>query len=212
MQKKKSRFWLFIWSLVPGAGEMYLGFMKMGLSLMLGFALLIMVAVITNLGALAVFPVVMYVFSFFHANNLGALNDAEFYGMKDEYLFGMEGLDSLGKMGAGLSEKHRKIGAVVLIVIGIIMLWQTVFNILYDIFGWDYLKAIYYFTRDDLPRIVIGIAIIWGGIVLIRGKKADYTEEEQGTVREQNVSDGQNNTNGQTVSVERNGSDSQNNQ
>ena len=179
MQKKKSRFWLFIWSLVPGAGHMYLGFMKMGISLMLGFMALIAVAAITNLGVLAIFPVAVYVYSFFYANNLGALDDAEFYAVKDQYLFGLEGLDSLEKMRVSISKKYRKVTAAVLIIVGVIVIWQTVFNLLYDIFGWNYLRTIYYFTRDELPRIVFGIAIIWFGISLIRGKKIDSIGDEQ---------------------------------
>ena len=30
MQKQKRGFWLFIFSLIPGAGEMYMGFKKTG--------------------------------------------------------------------------------------------------------------------------------------------------------------------------------------
>ena len=37
MQKQKHGFWLFIFSLIPGAGEMYMGFKKQGLSIMLLF-------------------------------------------------------------------------------------------------------------------------------------------------------------------------------
>ena len=192
MQKKKSRFWLFICSLVPGAGHMYLGFMKMGISLMLGFMTLIAVAALTNLGVLAIFPVAVGVYSFFHANNLGTLNDAEFYAIKDQYLLGLEGLDSIEKMRVSISKKYRKVTAAVLIMVGVIMIWQTVFSLLYDIFGWDYLRTIYYFTRDDLPRIVIGIAVIWFGISLIRGKKVDSIEDDRNAVEEQNTTNGQN--------------------
>ena len=32
MQKQKRGFWLFIFSLIPGAGEMYMGFKKQGIS------------------------------------------------------------------------------------------------------------------------------------------------------------------------------------
>lgn len=208
MQKKKSRFWLFIWSLVPGAGQMYLGFMKMGLSLMLGFMVLIAVASLTNLGVLAIFPIALYIYSFFHANNLGALNDAEFYSIKDQYLFGMEGLDSLETMRVNISQKYRKIAAAVLIVIGLIMLWNMGFDILVDIFGWNnyYLRQIGYFMNDRMPRMVIAIAVIWIGISLIRGKKVDYIEEDHDTAQKQdgygkesdmtgqNVSDGQENS------------------
>lgn len=205
MQKKKSRFWLFIWSLIPGAGQMYLGFMKMGLSLILGFMVLIAVAALTNLGVLAIFPVALYIYSFFHANNLGALNDAEFYSIKDQYLFGMEGLDSIEKMRIGISRKYRKIAAAVMIVIGVIMLWNMVFDCLVDIFGWNnlYLRMIITFMNYRMPRAVIAVAVIWIGISLIRGKKVDYIEEDRDIAGGQGVSDQQSNMTGQGVSDDR---------
>ena len=205
MQKKKSRFWLFIWSLVPGAGQMYLGFMKMGLSLILGFMVLIAVAALTNLGVLAIFPIALYIYSFFHANNLGALNDEEFYSIKDEYLFGMEGLDGIEKMRVGISRKYRKIIAIVMIVIGVIMLWNMVFDLMVDIFGWNnlYLRMIRTFMNYRMPRAVIAVAVIWIGISLIRGKKVDYIEEDRDIDGEQGVSDQQNSVTGQSVSDDR---------
>ena len=39
MTHKKSSFWRFLFSLIPGAGEMYMGFLKMGTSLMALFIL-----------------------------------------------------------------------------------------------------------------------------------------------------------------------------
>ncbi|MBD5506035.1 MAG: hypothetical protein HDR09_20400 [Lachnospiraceae bacterium] len=181
MQRKKSRFWSFIWSLMPGAGEMYLGFMKMGLSLMIGFMGLIILVALTNIGALSVLPITMWFYSFFHANNLAALDDQTFMMMKDQYLFGMDNVSDLEQLKARMNGKTKKIAAVVLIVIGVVMLWQTVFSLLCEIFGWDnyYLSSVYYFMRDDLPRILIGVAVIWWGIVLIRGKKADFDTGER---------------------------------
>ena len=181
MQRKKSRFWSFIWSLVPGAGEMYLGFMKMGVSLMLGFMLLIAIAAITNIGALSVFPIAMWFYSFFHANNLAGLDDQAFFEVKDRFLFGLEEWNSIEKLGSKMNEKKKKGVAAVLIVIGVLMLWQAAFSLLCDIFGWDnvILREIYFFMRDDLPRFVVGFAIIWAGMVMIRGKKEDITLSQQ---------------------------------
>ena len=211
MQKKKSRFWLFIWSLVPGAGHMYLGFMKMGISLMLGFMTLIAVAALTNLGVLAIFPIAVYVYSFFHANNLGALNDAEFYSIRDQYLFGMDGLDSIEKMRVSISTKYRKIAAIVLIAIGVIMLWNMGFDSLVDIFGWNnyYLRKISYFMNYKMPRMVIAVAIIWFGISLIRGKKVDSIEENRSGGSEQNNTYGQHASEVQNTTNEQNASDVQ---
>lgn len=219
MQKKKSRFWLFIWSLIPGAGHMYLGFMKMGTSLLLGFMTLIAVVALTNLGVLGIFLAALYIYSFFHANNLGALSDAEFYSIQDQYLLGMEGLDSIEKIRVSISPKYRKVAAFILIAIGAVMLWNMGFDMLVDIFEWNgwnnyYLRQIRYFMSDQLPRVVIAIAVIWIGISLIRGKKVEYIEEEQDTAGKQDIaneqagSDGQSAMNGQTASMQQNVSDS----
>lgn len=186
MQRKKSRFWLFIWSLVPGACEMYLGFMKMGVSLMLGFMGLIAIAAITNIGALAVFPITMWFYSFFYANNLASLDEQAFMMVEDRFLFGLEEWSTLGKIGARMTDKGKKGVAAALIIIGICMLWQAAFSILCEIFGWDnrILSQIYYFVRDDVPRIVIGIAIIWAGLWMIRGKKEETDAEDIGLLED----------------------------
>lgn len=156
---------------------MYMGFMRMGLSLMLGFMVLVAIIGITNMGALSVFPIVMYAYSFFHANNLATLDDMAFHNLRDEYLFGF---DDIRRRKVKLEGTNRKIAAVILIILGVMMLWQVVFNVLCDIFGWDswFLSKVYYFVRDELPRAVVGIAVIWAGLVLVHGKRVLIEEEE----------------------------------
>ena len=155
---------------------MYMGFMKMGLSLMLGFMILSAIVGYTNLGILSVFPITLYIYSFFHANNLASVDDVTFHNIEDQYLFGFDGIEN---MNMKLEGRNRKIAALILIVLGVIMLWQVVFNLLCDIFGWDnrFLSAIYYFVRDELPRVIIGIAVIWAGLALIRGKRIGIEED-----------------------------------
>lgn len=211
MQKKKNRFLLFIWSLIPGAGEMYLGFMKMGVSLMLGFALLVLLPVVTYIDALAVFPVVMYIYSFFHANNLGTLSDEEFYATKDQYLFGMEGVDGIEKIRISISAKYKKITAIILIVIGATMLLRMIYDLLVHIFGWDnfYVTQIR-FCMNRMPRVVIAIAVIWIGCRLIRGKKIEGVEEEDAEAGRQRVSGSQDIMGEQIVSKMQGSADEQN--
>lgn len=172
MKKKKNRFWLFIFSLCPGAGHMYMGFMRMGLSFMLSFMLMVVVVGITGLGVLAVFPVTLYIYSFFHANNIGGLDDEQFASLEDEYLFGFANID---RSRFKLNQKNRNAAAVALIILGIYMLWNVGFGMLRDYMGWDnpVIRAIYYTMRDEVPRIVIALAIIWFGVSLLRGKKVD---------------------------------------
>mgnify|MGYP000567912327 CR=1 FL=1 len=75
MKKQKHGFWVFIFSLIPGAGEMYMGFKKQGLSIMLLFWGSIALASITGLGWLAMFLPVIWFYSFFNVHNLKSLPD-----------------------------------------------------------------------------------------------------------------------------------------
>lgn len=178
MKKKKSKFWLGVFSLVPGAGEMYLGFMKMGVSLMLMCGLTIALMAMTDIMALSVIVVTIYIYSFFHANNLGRMNDQAFQEMEDCYLFGMNGLFSVRDSVKG---RYKKIAGGILVLFGLAMLWNALFSVLCDIFGWDneMLREIYRFMRDEFPRVLIGVAVTWGGIWLLRGKKTQSTAYEE---------------------------------
>ena len=185
MKKKKSRFWLFLFSLFPGAGHMYLGLMRMGLSFMFGFMLSVALMNITGLDVLVVLPLTIYIYSFFHANNIGGMDDEAFAALEDEYLLGFGDID---RDRFRLDRRNRNLAAVVLIILGICMLWNVGFGMVRDYIGWDnpVIKAIYYTMRDDVPRVVIAIAIIWFGVVLLRGKKESSLVEDapQGQVKQ----------------------------
>lgn len=175
MTKKKSGFLTFIFSLLPGAGQMYMGFMKRGISLMSMFFLLIFLSAWLNLGALMLAMPIIWFFAFFDTHNLRAMPDDEFYAMEDEFiLFPEIGKEKL----RALQNKYRNIFAIALIVIGISILW----NNLIDIFDYILPEVIqhllnrfgYYF-----PQLVIGFGIIVLGIYLIRGKKKELDTQEQ---------------------------------
>lgn len=180
MKKQKNRFWLLVFSLCPGAGHMYMGLMKMGLSFMLGFMGLIAVVGITEIAVLAVFPVTLYIYAFFHANNIGGMDAEQFAALEDEYLFGIGGWDT-SRFKLNMNKRNRYIAAVVCIVIGVSMLWDQVFGMVRSYVGWDnpVMRDIYYFTSDRLPRVVIAIAVIWFGVSLLRGKKSEPLETDR---------------------------------
>ena len=185
MKKKKSRFWLFLFSLFPGAGHMYLGLMRMGLSFMFGFMLSVALMNITGLDVLVVLPLTIYIYSFVHANNIGSMDDAAFAALEDEYLLGFGDID---RDRFRLDRRNRNLAAAVLIILGICMLWNVGFGMVRDYIGWDnpVIKAIYYTMRDDVPRVVIAIAVIWFGVVLLRGKRESNLVEDapQGQVKQ----------------------------
>lgn len=177
MKKQRRGFWLFVFSLCPGAGHMYMGLMKMGLSFLLGFMVLIGVVGITNLGVLSVLPLTLYIYSFFHAMNIGGMSAEAFDALEDEYLFGIGAWDFSRFQ---LHKKNRSIVAAACIVLGICMLWNVGFGIVRDCVGWDnpVIRAVYYFVSDEVPRLVIAIAVIWFGVSLLKGKKIDFTEND----------------------------------
>ena len=75
MTRKKHGFWLFIFSLLPGAGEMYMGFFKQGIGLMAQFSFVLMLAAYLNIGPLLFILPIIWFYSFFHVHNLASLPD-----------------------------------------------------------------------------------------------------------------------------------------
>lgn len=187
MRKKKNRFLLFIFSWIPGAGEMYLGFMKMGVSLLGIFVLLIMIAAYLDIGILALPIIVVYAFSFFHANNLGSLSDEEFYKIQDKFLFGIDEKE-VSSLKSNMVGRYRRVLAIILICLGIATLWQTMDDFLRHFLGDDfYYRYIHGSMRmigNEAPRFVIGFVIVWLGIKLIQGKKVELDKLEENEAQE----------------------------
>ena len=52
MKAKRNSFFTFLFSLLPGAGHMFMGFMKIGVSLMAAFTLVIFLASWLNISQL----------------------------------------------------------------------------------------------------------------------------------------------------------------
>lgn len=184
MKAQKRGFFNFIFSFLPGAAEMYMGFMKMGASLMLGF--FGMIGIIGFLGlsdAFMMIPIVLYFYSFFHARNIATCRPEVFAGLQDDY-FWNELLD--GKEINIKSETAKKIGAWALIIAGVSMLWNLITDPIMDglrafadltgmQFIYDAVDGFIY----SLPRLVVAIVIIAVGVKLIRGKKKNLYIDEK---------------------------------
>ena len=125
MQKQKKGFLLFISSLIPGAGEMYMGFFKQGISIMTLFWAIIAIAGGLNISSLVIFLPVLWFYSFFHVHNLKELPEEEFYAIEDNYILH---LDRIFQNNIRLSQKHIKIAAILLIVFGVALLDFTKFS------------------------------------------------------------------------------------
>ena len=174
MKKQKHGFWVFIFSLIPGAGEMYMGFKKQGISIMLLFWGSIALASITGLGWLAMFLPVIWFYSFFNVHNLKSLSEEEFYSVDDNYILHMDQFS--GNMGKFL-QKHRNVTAWVLILFGICILWSRFTALLYLIVPVE-LADYAYEICNSLPQIVIAAGIIAAGIYLLTQQKKKLEKEE----------------------------------
>lgn len=174
MQKQKRGFWLFIFSLIPGAGEMYMGFKKQGISIMFLFWGVFAIGACTGMDWLVCLIPIIWFYSFFNVHNLKSLSEEEFYSIEDSYLLHM---DELAGDISSLLKHHGKITAILLIFLGASILWNTLVDFLYMILPGYLADVIGRFTYH-LPQLVIAAAIIFAGIYILTRKK-DALDEEQ---------------------------------
>lgn len=175
MIRKKSGFLTFCFSLLPGAGQMYMGFMKRGTSLMSAFFLLIFAASWLNLGTLMLAMPIIWFFAFFDTHNLRSMPDDEFYAMEDDYILIPEFAKEKSRL---LQSKYRNILALALIIIGFSILWNNVYDLIRSFLPEEISDAIYSFGHY-FPQLIIGFAIIALGLYLINGKKKDLDTREK---------------------------------
>lgn len=175
-QQKKGKFFTFIFSFLPGAAEMYMGFMKQGVSLMALFLLSLVIPLSTNsLEILAMTAVVIWFYGFFHARNLAAMPEAEFMELSDAFIW--EGF--LEERNFRISNPAlRKWGAAILIVFGAVLLWENFSSIIYNLIP-DYLWNELYPIINSVPQVVIAVLIIVIGFRLMAGKKEEINGDER---------------------------------
>lgn len=169
-QQKKNKFFTFIFSFIPGAAEMYMGFMKQGVSLMGLFFLSIIIPNLLEFDNATLLCVILVWFaSFFHARNLAAAREEVFYELQDEFIW--ESYAARRNIQVS-NPTLRKWVAGILIVFGLIMLWNNFSSIIYTFIPdrvWEYV----YPVMDKIPQIAIALIIIAIGVKLIAGKKEE---------------------------------------
>lgn len=175
MPKQKTGFLVFICSLIPGAGEMYMGLKKQGVSIMLMFWGIIAIASGLRLEFLMALLPIVWCYSFFNVHNLKSLSPQEFLFVEDDYLFQKKG--EQGKVDVReLVKKYRLPIAVVLILCGLLTLWNCIpyaLNGYMPAYLWNLMDTV----GNLIPRIVIACCIIGIGILLIFGKKDEDTDK-----------------------------------
>lgn len=180
---KRNAFLTFLFSLVPGAGQMYQGYMKRGVSLAVLFLLPIMAgALLPGLAALAA---IVYMYSFFDSLNLQSrLKDCgtETYEplTDDEYLVHLDKLrnEDFERLVSG---RHHLLGWGIVLV-GCMLLYQScirpILNSMIGLIENSDLRNVLFAMTRSIPQLAFAIVLILVGLWLIRGSKKQKDEVE----------------------------------
>ena len=203
---KKNGFLTFCFAFIPGAGEMYQGYMKRGLSLVGICAAAIGLGSIFEplVGFAFAVCCVVWMFSFFDTFNLRSQLLAG-TAPADDYLFHLgrdlgrdEMLDKL------LSRRHKLLGWA-LVAVGLYSLYEElVMNFRRELY-WNvensWIIRLIYNVMDEVPTVLVCLALIALGAWLVKGPKAggparsdqlgEFYEYGEYTEKEEDSDDGQ---------------------
>lgn len=161
MPNRKSRFWTFVFSFIPGAGHMYLGLQKQGVQLMLLFTSYIFIMATLNLGILGVFLPVIWFYSMFDAMGKSASEEM----LKDDDI--------------GIVKWFRKDGLYIrnrakIMGFGLIGLggYMTIERVVFPMFNTIFNSRV----RGVLQTGIIAILLIAIGVKLLIGNKNNRIE------------------------------------
>ena len=165
----KNGFLTFCCAFIPGAGQMYQGYMKRGLSLILTACCIGMVSSLLN--PVLLLLVVVWMYSFFDTFNLRAQIIAD-TAPEDDYLIHFDPRD--------------KLVGWALIAFGALIAYQSlIMNILGDlVYRWGHSSPVFralYLVMDSLPDVVVCVVLIVCGVWLVKGphpaKKPDASKD-----------------------------------
>lgn len=152
---KKNGLLTFIFACIPGAGQMYYGYMKRGLALLSIFC--IGVGLGALVGPLLIICPIIWMYSFFDTYDL--IRRMTHGDPKPDSLLFFENLESLG----GLFSSGGRVIGWILIALGA---WALYSSILEPIIG-----RISWYIANMIPTLVVAGLLIAGGIWLIRGPR-----------------------------------------
>lgn len=169
MREKKNKFLTFICAMLPGAGHMYIGFMKMGVSLMSMFLFTMFIADWFSEEALLFILPLIWFYSFFDCINKSGLDDEQFLLLEDKYLYS---IDNLFKLDKNIFKSCNLFIGLLVLFLGISLLFKNIIYVLQPYIS----NGVYNFIADFMrksPKIIIGVGIVVLGLRLIKGKKVE---------------------------------------
>lgn len=176
---KKNSFLTFICACMPGFGQMYLGYMKRGVSLALTFWVLIFASAFFNTPIFLILLPIIWAYSFFDTFNIRNLSPEQLANFPDRYIVSSTEIKQITKNFPFLKNKNfSKIVGYVLIFIGV----YAGYNSLLGIFSgaiFERSSTIYYFL-NSLPSFIIFLFVVLLGVHMIgSGKKAPSSDDAE---------------------------------
>ena len=180
---KKNGILTLLFAFIPGAGQMYQGYMKRGLSLVLMAAAIGMAAMLIPPVAFALLVVFMY--SFFDTFNLRAQIGLD-AAPADDYLVHFDMRDR--RLEQLMAERHKLLGWLLIACGGMMAYQNIIMNTLGDLlWRWGKESPIFralYLVMDQLPEVLVCVVLIVCGIWLVKGprtakKSAPKTESAE---------------------------------
>lgn len=165
---KKSLFFTFCFSFIPGAGQMYQEYMKRGLSIMLLTAFFIALTIIVGAPIFMIPVPIIMIYSFFDTYNIRNSIDTE-RSIKDEYIWKSAGIDIFESNFKIV--KNNSLFGISLILIGAYLLFNNVVISLVYQSNITWLEEIVRSIRNYLPSILVSAISIGIGVKLISNKK-----------------------------------------
>lgn len=174
MPKKQNKTLTVFFSFLPGAGHMFMGFMKRGLSLMSLFFLIIFLSSWLGIGPLLYVLPVLWFYSFFDCINMAWADDQEFSRFEDRYLFKTASLSRLNEKLAGRGGLYC---GILLLFFGIYLIFSKTISRFYDVLRPE-VANLFSDVISVFPQIFLGVVIIVIGIRLIVGKKKELEKHD----------------------------------
>ncbi|MCQ5080163.1 hypothetical protein NE586_09700 [Gemmiger formicilis] len=169
---KKNGFLTFIFACIPGAGQMYYGYMQRGLSLITMFIGCFIVGAIIN--PLAALAIIVWMYSFFDTYDLVrhlAAGDP-----KEDGLLLVGNFDDVKK----LIPQHTKLVGWGLIGFGVWALYDLLignweYRILTNVLGYGYAWDVI----NGIPNLVVGGLLVFAGFKLLNMHPAKKNSDDE---------------------------------
>lgn len=170
---RKNGFLVFMFSFIPGAGQMYQGYMKRGMSIMLLFGASIALVAMTRVPIFSMFIPIIYAYAFFDTFNLrtNAIdNSIEGTSLKEDSYIWNDLMNKDALLEKDNSKTNKYIGIIFLIVGIYILLSNLMSMVTYN----SELKWLYNYikiTLQYLPSVIISLISIGVGVKLMLGRR-----------------------------------------